>query len=119
MKKFIGAIFGFVVLMLGLFLPIIMLAGISGLIWGGKVFDGAWPKNSPVTMFMILTMPVAMIVGAYFTLCVFVLPIFAKCGVRVARPGKGNMLTGFARLMKSVATSYASLMDKLIEQEKA
>jgi hypothetical protein len=119
MKQFIGAILGLLVLMTGLITPIILLSGISGLIWGGKVFEGGMPKNSPAFMFGLLTMPPAMIIGAYFTLCLFVLPIFAGFGVRVASPGRVNMLTGFARLMKSVAIKYISLMDKLIEQERA
>jgi hypothetical protein len=119
MKKIIGALFGFTVLMAGLITPIILLGGVSGLIWGGKAFDGGMPKNSPEFMFFILTMPPAMILGAYFSLCLFALPIFAKFEVRVASPGRGNVLTGFARVMKTVAISYISLMDKLIDQEKA
>jgi len=117
MKQLIGALFGFLFLMIGLITPIILLAGVSGLIWGGKVFEGGMPKNSPACMFTLLTMPPAMIIGAYFSLCLFVLPIFAKFGVRVASPGRGNMFTGFARLTQTIAISYISLMQKLIDQE--
>jgi len=119
MKKIIGVVLGFAVFMLGLITPIVLLAGISGMIWGGKAFNGGLPKDSPQFKFGIILIPPAMIIGAYFSLCLFMLPILAKCGVRVTKPGKSNMLTGFARLMKRLATSYSSLMDKLIEQEKA
>ncbi|HEY1790234.1 MAG TPA: hypothetical protein VGJ73_18965 [Verrucomicrobiae bacterium] len=118
MRQLIGALLGFSVLLIGLITPIILLAGISGMIWGGKVFEGGMPKNSPAYMFGLFAMPPAMIVGAYFTLCLFVLPIFAKFDVRVASSGRGNMITGFARLTKTIAIYYIFLMEKLIDQEK-
>ncbi len=105
--------------MLGMLIPILTLAGLEGLIWGGRVFDGPQPKNSPQFTFTLLAMPPAMIIGAHFTLYAFVLPIFAKFGVRiVSKREKTNTFVAMARSVKESSLRRAALMDELISQEK-
>ncbi len=105
--------------MLGLLLPIVTVAGIAGLIWGGRVFDGPHPKGSPLFMFVLLATPPAMTVGAHFALYFFVLPIFAKFGVRiVSKREKTNAGVAMARSVKESSLRRAALMDELISQEK-
>ncbi|MGH7984513.1 MAG: hypothetical protein ACREFF_15415 [Candidatus Udaeobacter sp.] len=119
MRRFFGGLLGLAVLMLGMLIPILTLAGLEGLIWAGRVFDGSQPKASPQYRFTMLVMPAAMIAGAYFTLYVFVLPIFAKFGVRIiSKREKTNAFVGMARSVKESSLRRAALMDKLISQEK-
>jgi hypothetical protein len=115
----LGLLLGFAVLLVGMLLPILMTAGISGMIWGCRVFSGPQAKDDPATVFAISMIVFAIPVGAYFTLCVFVLPILARFDVNVlGKRETSNMVTGLARGMKSLALRYASSMDKLINQEK-
>ena len=119
MKKSFGYIFGLFLLLLGLISPIVFIGGVSGLIWGGKTFEGGLPKDSPQYIFGLLAMPPAMIFGACIFLCIFTLPIWAKFDVPVLKKTEQrNAITALAKQMKKLAALYSSLMDKIIEQEK-
>jgi hypothetical protein len=85
MRRFIGGLLGFAVLALRTLLPIVIIAGISALIGGTRVLHGPQPKGSPQYNFTLGAMPPAMMICGYFVLYRFVLPIWAKFGVRVER----------------------------------
>lgn len=119
MRAAFGALLGFAVLIIGMMLPVLMMAGISGMIWGCRVFSGPQPKDDPSFMFAMIAIGVGIPAGAYFTLCLFVLPILARFDVNVlGKRETSNMVTGLARAMKNLALRYASSMDKIISQEK-
>jgi len=119
MRKVIGTILGIAAMMLCVVVPILMLAGISGMIWGGRVFSGPQPKSDPATTFAAVSMLLAISIGVYCTFCLISLPIFASFGVRIVskRQTKPDSTVALARMMRTLALRYASLMDKLVEQQ--
>jgi hypothetical protein len=118
MRAVIGALLGFAAMLLGALVPILMISGISGMIFGCRVFDGPQLKNDPVTTFVIVSIVIGINVGVWTAFCLFSLPIFAHFGVSIVgkRTGSGKIFA-VVRSMKAVALRYASLMDKLIDQE--
>ena len=118
MRKIIGTFLGFAALMAGLIGPIIFLGGLSGMIWGGKAFEGHLPKDSPQFWFGLYLLPPAMFLGAVVALCMGMLPILAAFDVNVlAKRERTNALISMARMMKRMAGRYSALMDKIISQE--
>jgi hypothetical protein len=119
-RAFIGAVLGFAAMLLGVLVPILIMFGLGGMIWGCRVFSGPQPKGDPATIFATVSMIVGIPIGVWGAFCFLSLPIFAYFGVRAARkrqiePDKTVCL---ARSMKQTALRYAALMDKLIDQEK-
>ena|SRR5215216_5974723 len=120
MRKLIGTVLGYAALLLGVVVPITMLSGVSGMIWGCRVFSGPQPKYDPATTFAVLSIVVAIPIGVYLAFYFISLPIFASFGVRIVSKRQTRSATAidFARSVKALALWYARLMDRLIEQEK-
>jgi hypothetical protein len=111
---------GFAAMLLGVVVPILIMAGVSGMIWGCRVFSGPQPKGDPATTFATVSMIIGIPIGVWGAFCLLSLPIFAYFGVRVVRKRQigPDKTVALARSMKQAALRYAALMDKLIDQEK-
>ena len=120
MRAVIGAVLGFAAMLLGVLIPILIMAGISGMIFGCRVFHGPQARGDPATTFAIVSMIIGIPVCVWTVFCLVSLPIFAYFGVRVVpkRQIRPDKTVALARSMKEVALRYAALMNKLIDQEK-
>ena len=120
MRAFIGAALGFCAMLLGVLIPILMMAGVAGMIFGCRVFSGPQAKDDPATIFATASMIIGIPICVWTVFCLVSLPIFAHFNVRVvSKRRKGpDKTAAMARSMKETALRYAALMDKLIEQEK-
>ena len=83
MRAFIGAVLGFSAMLLGVLIPILMMAGVAGMIFGCRVFSGPQAKGDPATTFATLSIIIGIPVGVWTAFCLLSLPIFAYFGVRV------------------------------------
>jgi hypothetical protein len=119
-RKLIGTALGYAALLLGVAIPLLMLAGVSGMIFGCCVFHGPHAKGDLATTFAIVSIIIGIPICVWTVFCLVSLPIFAYFGVRVVpkRPTRPNKTVALARSMKEIALRYAVLMDKLIDQEK-
>ena len=119
-RKLIGTALGYAALLLGVAIPLLMLAGVSGMIFGCRVFHGPQAKGDLATTFAIVSIIIGIPICVWTVFCLVSLPIFAYFGVRVVpkRPTRPNKTVALARSMKEIALRYAALMDKLIDQEK-
>jgi hypothetical protein len=120
MRAFIGAVRGFGVMLLGVLIPILMMAGVAGMIFGCRVFSGPQAKSDPAAIFATASMIIGIPIGVWTSFCLLSLPIFTYFGVRVVtkRQIRPDKTVALARSMKQAALRYAALMDKLIDQEK-
>ena len=101
-------------ILLGFVVAIAFLAGLSGLIWDGAVFEPHPSRTAPWSIFFTAAIPVVAPVVAYLALCFIALPLLAKCNVPIDK-SKG-FYAGLAALVKRIAASYVSLMDGILEQ---
>ena len=70
-------------ILLGFVVAIAFLAGLSGLIWDGAVFEPHPSRTAPWSIFFTAAIPVVAPVVAYLALCFIALPLLAKCNVPI------------------------------------
>jgi hypothetical protein len=84
MRAVIGAVLGFATMLLGVLIPILMIAGISGIIFGCRVFHGPQPKTDPATTFAIVSIIIGINIGVWTAFCLLSLSQSSRISVCVS-----------------------------------
>ena len=115
MKKFVVFVLGIAGLIITMIIPIMSFGFVSIWIWGPDLMYRSLGPRHPSTWFFILFVPLAMLISAFVYLALVLLPLFAHFDISLrSRNESDNFLTSLAKETKSLAITYAKLMEKVI-----
>ena len=112
MKKFVVFVLGIAGLIITMIIPIMSFGFVSIWIWGPDLMYRSLGPRHPSTWFFI---PLAMLISAFVYLALVLLPLFAHFDISLrSRNESDNFLTSLAKETKSLAITYAKLMEEVI-----